>query len=468
MKKMNYVLLSTILIFNTLMPEQTILDEVRAGKKEAIRKRIENCEDCTKTDENGNNALHIAGEEGTPEHEEIIDMLTMQPDYSEWGNWFYGFFYAPKLPNKNEKNKKGKVPLRSAIDRGNIGTAEKLIAKNVDPMVADEEGISPIFAVVKENKPQFIPILAKYQLMQQKRFGENMLHYAIWHNQLSMVEKLAENSSLTQEQNAKGETPAMLAATKEDPTCLKILHTKGVNLNARGRFERQPIHASAMAGRYETAKYLLENGADVDSTTDNDNTPLLLSVANGHKNVMDLFIAYKADSKKRNNQGKDILDVVRENKQYHLIERITKIPGVNINAQDAEGRTPFMNAIVQQDHSMMNALRNAGADIYVTDYKGNTPLHRIAENGDTNSLSMLKDTHEKYWNQTNNNGNTPTFIAVENGHFDTIILFMHGGGSLEGTNKYGETIFHQCAKSKNTSVFTAIMEKYALRININA
>src|SRR5205814_7320297 len=203
-----YALLIATFIFSSLIPQQTIFDDVRAGNTQAIKKRLENCEDCAKTDENGNNALHIAGQEGTAEHEEIIDMLTTDPDYSEWGNWFYGFFYAPKLPNKDQKNKYGKVPLRSAIDRGNVGTTEKLIAKGVDPKITDEEGISPIFAVVKENKPQFIPVLAKYQLIKQKRNGQNVLHYAINLNQLPMVDRLATDNSLTQEEDNEGKTPA--------------------------------------------------------------------------------------------------------------------------------------------------------------------------------------------------------------------------------------------------------------------
>jgi ankyrin repeat protein len=468
MQKITYALLISTLIFSSLTPQQTIFDDVRAGNKAAIRKRLENCENCAETDENGNNALHIAGEEGKPEHEEIIDMLTTQPDYSGWSNWFYGCFYAPTLPNKNEKNKKGKVPLRSAIDRGNIGTTEKLIVKGANTEITDEEGISPTFAVVKQNKPQLISILARHQLIQQKLNGKNILHYAIEINQIPMVDRLATDTSLTQEENNEGKTPAMLAAEKNDASCLRILHVKGVNLNARNHFGRQPIHSSAFAGSYEAAKYLLENDAYVDSTDNNDDTPLLISTVKGNKDVFDLFLAHKADAKKRNKQGRNILALAMENRKYVLIERITKIPGININEQDALGQTPFINAVLQKDHLMMGALSQAGADMHTADYQGETALHKIGRNGDTNALSELFPTHKNIWNNVNNDGNTAIFIAAENGHFNIITMLMHGGASLEGTNNNGETIFHQFAKSKNPFSFDATIAQYKPRMDINA
>ena len=67
MKKITYILLSCAVIFTTLIPKETILDEVRAGNKQAIKQRIENCENCSEKDENGNNALHIAAEHATQE-----------------------------------------------------------------------------------------------------------------------------------------------------------------------------------------------------------------------------------------------------------------------------------------------------------------------------------------------------------------------------------------------------------------
>jgi len=468
MSKLNYALLSATLIFSTLLPKQTILDEVRAGNTQAIKERIKNCENCSDTDENGNNALHIAAEEGKEEHQEIIDMLTTEPDYSSWNNWFYGFFYAPTLPNKNEKNKNGKVPLRCAMERGNIGTSEKLIIKGANPHITDTEGISPVFSVVKENKPELIPLLVKHQLIKQKLNGQNMLHCAINFNQLAMVEGLATDTSLTQEEDNEGRIPAMLAAEKEDASCLRILHVKGVNLNARNRFGQQPIHSSARSGSYEPAKYLLEHAsADVDSTDNNDNTPLLLSGAHGRKNLIDLFVAYKADTKKRNKQGMDVLDLATKNRQYHLIERLSHIPGININAQDTEGKTKFMRSTEQQDYSMMRILSDCGADLYITDNKGETALHKVARNGDINGLAQLKETHIKYWNQANYEGNSPAFVAAENGHFKAITMFMNAGASLEGTNNAGETIFHQIAKSKKPSMFTAIMKGYKPQTNIN-
>ena len=473
MKKINSILAIALLshalyTFSDQAPT-TLLQEVRNGNKEAIKKRLENCENCAQKDEDGNNALHIAGEEGTKDHEEIIDMLTTEQTSWQWWTSCFGYF-APTLPDKNAKNKQGKVPLRSAIDRGNVQATEKLLTKGADPKITDTEGISPVFAVVKENKPQFIPVLAQYQLIKQKFNGQNILHYAINLNQLSIVDKLATDKILTQEEDNEGKTPAMLAAEKNDASCLRILHVKGVNLTARNHLGRQPIHSSALAGSYEAAKYLLEleNGANVDSNDNNENTPLLLSTAQGKKDMVNLFLAYKADPKKRNKQGKDILDMAVDNKHIELVKRFKEIPGVNIDARDAAGRTNIMNAVIAQNHPMVLTLYQCGADIYITDNDGENIFHKAARNDDTHSLALLKDARKDYWNKPNLKGNKPHFVAAQKGNFNSIILFVGAGGSLEETNNAGETIFHQIAQSKNKGVLEAVINKYHPRININA
>ena len=135
MKKRNLLLLAVLLCCTLPLVAKeatTIFQDVRSGDKGAIRKRLENHENCSqKEDRSGNNALHIAAELGNTE---IVEILTTEPDYSEWGNWlYYSLWQSPaKLPNKDEKNNLGNTPTHCALENDHIDTAGCLINKDAN------------------------------------------------------------------------------------------------------------------------------------------------------------------------------------------------------------------------------------------------------------------------------------------------------------------------------------------------
>jgi ankyrin repeat protein len=180
-----------------------IFEEVRAGNTQAIKNRINNSEDLSEKDSDGNTVLHVAAEQGQTE---IVDALTTEPDYSGWGNWLYGCFWEVKLPNKNIKNKNGKTALHNAIENNHINTAEKLLTKNADTTITDDENLTAIFAAAKKDNPNFLPVFLKHKLIEQTINGENMLHYSIRNKKLTMVANLAHNRNLVYQENAQGYT----------------------------------------------------------------------------------------------------------------------------------------------------------------------------------------------------------------------------------------------------------------------
>jgi ankyrin repeat protein len=327
MKKTKHLLLCTTLICSSILAETSskIFEEARAGNAQAIKNRINNSEDLSKTDSDGNTILHVAAEQG---YTEIVDELTTEPDYSGWGSWLYGFIWEVKLPSKNAKNKKGKTALHNAIENNQINAAEKLLIKNADTTITDDENLTPIFAAIKKDNPNFLPLFLKHRLIEQTINGENMLHYSIRNKKLTMITNLAQNKNLAYQENGQGYTPAMLATIQPDITQLKLLKENGIALDSCNRAGRQPIHAAAYAPNTESTKYLLENGAFVDATDNDGNTPLLHSVMAGNKTGMEFFLAYKANAKKTNTQGKGIVTLAVENKRHEILKRLKDHPDV--------------------------------------------------------------------------------------------------------------------------------------------
>ncbi len=465
MQKFKSILFCATMICANALAETSskIFEEARAGNTKAIKQRIENSEDLSKTDTDGNTVLHVAAEQG---YTEIVDELTTEPDYSSWGNWFYGCFWEVKLPNKNAKNKRGKTALHNAIENNQINAAEKLIIKKADTTITDDEGLTAIFATVNKDNPNFLPLFLKYKLIEQTINSENMLHYSIRNKKLTMVANLAQNKNLVHQENGRGYTPTMLAATQSDTTTLKLLKENGVALNLSNRFGQQPIHATAYAPSTDTAKYLLENGAFVDATDNDGNTPLLHSVIAGNKTGMDFFLAYKADAKKTNLVGKGVITLAVENKRHEILKRLKDNPDVNINERDNEGRTAFMNATITRNHGMMKDLIECGADVTLTDNKGENPFHKVALMGNLDGFAILIKNNSDLLDKVNIDGESPLFGAVKNGHLKMVKTLIYHNVSLQRSNKNGETIFHRAAQCKNKEVLAEIMNNNLTKANI--
>lgn len=458
MKKHNYTLLCAVLIFSATIPkENTIFDDARAGNARAIRQRIHNGENCAKKDENGNTVLHIVSENGDAES---VDILTTEPTYPDWDSrWLWSWAgYTPVLPNVNEPNNNGDTPLHLAMEQEHPEVSEKLLEKGANPKITNKQDLSPVFNAIHENKRKIVPFLVKHKLINQRKNGSNALHFAVKYNLFDMVGDLAKSTNLALQENNQGKTPTMVAAEQKDITSLKILHMSGVNLNVRGQYGRQPIHSAALAGNYEGAKYLLENGAYVDSNDNNDNTGLLLATSTGDIKVVDLFLAYKADAKKRNKKGEDILCIAVNNNRRNLIERLKQHPDVKIDGRDDAGKTAFMNATIAGNHPMMRILYEAGANIHILDNKGENAIHKVTQTGDINGLALLIPYHSSdQLDKKNHQGNSPIFVAIENGNCNIITQLLHAGVSLNDTNNNGETIFHKITQCKNAKALPTLL-----------
>lgn len=434
MKKINFVLLATAMCcVNPLVSKETstIFQDVRNGDKEAIKKRLENYEDCSKKEDySGNNALHIAAEQGNAE---IVEMLTTEPDYSEWGNWFYySLWQSPaKLPNKNEQNNDGNAPIHCAIQHDHINIAEHLINKNVNVELVNNENLSPASLIVKKDNPELIPFLIQYNLINQRKHnGDNLLHTAIKTNKQHMAAHLAEIGLLVNTKNNDGKTPTIVATELPDIVMLKILKRKHIDLNAPGSNGLRAIHNAAMLGNYNALNFLLEEGIFVDTTDAFGNTPLHYSCAHNKEKEMDLLLAYGADIKKRNLNGDDLFAIASNNEHYNLISRFKDSPAIDINARDNNGKTPFMRSVIGKNHTLMQTLIDAGVNIRITDKNNENALHKAAKNGDIIAAQMILTIDKKLLTDTNKNGENPLFTAVQHGQLPLAKLFTELGAPV--------------------------------------
>ena len=147
-----------------------------------------------------------------------------------------------------------------------------------------------------------------------------------------------------------------------------------------------PLHVAAEKGKIILVRKLLENGAEINQPSANGDTALELAILAGRTQVAEELLSKGAQldpSKlllKAAKAGVTDRDTVR-----FLIER-----GADTEYRDADGDTPLLIAIRQDNHRLANRLVARGADVNVRGSDGRSALTVAKALGFSELVSLLQ------------------------------------------------------------------------------
>ena len=198
------------------------------------------------------------------------------------------------------------------------------------------------------------------------------------------------------------------------------------------------------------AKFLIENGADVNTKNNRGITPLMLCADYFLNNLelIKLLLQKGADVNARNNWGETVLFVNGGLEIFkYLIDN-----GVDINAKDDDGDTALMRQRGElQWFEIDKLLIENGADINIKNNKGKTILWWSY--GDFEFVEYLIEKGIDV-NAKNNEGETALFNLCENSYnedkiFEVMILLIENGADVNIRNNKGKTALEMCNWSWN-------------------
>ncbi len=154
---------------------------------------------------------------------------------------------------------------------------------------------------------------------------------------------------------------------------------KGVDVNAKSKFGRTPLHHAAEGGHEEIVELLITAGADLHATTvsmlgGGGWIPLHSAARQGHRGIVELLIEMGTDVNTRDSAGKSTLhDAVLEGHKGIVELLINK--GADLNAKSGYYGTPLHVAGSIGHKEIAELLIANGADLNVQDGFGRTPLN---------------------------------------------------------------------------------------------
>lgn len=165
-------------------------------------------------------------------------------------------------------------------------------------------------------------------------------------------------------------------------------------------------------------------------------TPLIISVLNGNKEIMETLLFYSANVNLADSKGNSPLHLAAFMGRLDIVYLLLR-HGAKVNTQNSDGNTP-MHVICQSraDDSvqLMSTLSKAGADSTLQNKKGELPLDVAAMYNRKELVSCLMD------GETRMAGNTSAIIeAAIRGHSEIVRLLLDFGVNPNCLNRERNT-----------------------------
>jgi len=223
------------------------------------------------------------------------------------------------------------------------------------------------------------------------------------------------------------------AAKIGDIEQVKLLISKGADVNAKDEREKTPLCHAVTSGKMELIKLLVEAGADVNTGKW---PPLCQAVDENNMEIVQMLVEAGADV----NAGKwpPLCQAVDENNM--AIAEYLIAHGANVNAP--EGWTALKEApYIDNNVEMVELLITKGADVNAGPY---TPLHAAVKKDRSDIVELLIAKGANV-NAKDKSGMTPLGYTLAQNRKDNAELLLASGADFASKDENGLEVLHYAA-----------------------
>jgi len=245
------------------------------------------------------------------------------------------------------------------------------------------------------------------------------------------------------------DAPLADAAERADWAGIRTLLGRRVDPNGAQVDGMTALHWAAQLDDLETAKLLVDAGADVKAANRYGVTPLAAACTNGNRAMVELLLGAGADPNTKLRGGETALMTAARTGRLGPVEALLA-RGADVDARERRGQTALMWAAAEGHPEVVGALLRAGADLRTPLPSGFTPLFFAVREGRTDVVRVLlkagADVNEAIQPKKSSpkspaRGTSPLILAVENGHFELAVVLL-GAGADPNDQRSGFTALH--------------------------
>lgn len=313
------------------------------------------------------------------------------------------------------------TPLHFAASCNQKSIAELLLANNANVNAKELHGDTPLIWAAGHCHKEVVELLLAHQAdVNASGFGKSALHWAAESGCKDVAELLLAHKAKVNAKDGSGWTPLHWAAMEGARDVAEVLLANSAEVNIRDRYgftawhyavdrghkdvaellrqhgawDTTTIHDAAKAGDLEKVKaFLSANPALVFSNYDElgDNPlsggkPLHYAAEGGHKNVVELLLAKKADVNAKANSGYTPLELAAFGGHKDVAELLL----ANKADVNAGLQSPLLDAAARGHTDVVKLLLAHKADVNYRNEYGVTPLKAAMSWGNAESVALLR------------------------------------------------------------------------------
>ena len=294
---------------------------------------------------------------------------------------------------------------------------------------------------------------------------------AVVSNDLNSVHDILakDRSSVNYCHESSGDTPLILAARYQRYEILKELVNSGAGIEHFNFDGKRSLHEAAYNGCALCVRFLLNQGAQVDSLKRADWTPLMMACAKGHLDVIKLLIDFGADIHRKNKDGWTCFHIVCREGFVKIMEYLFHIDNTTCSTVSNNGRTPLHTSCMHGKIESVKFLLEKGVYSDAKDSCGGTPLMDAFRFGFVAIAELLINTNLVLLDQVDNLGRYCLHIAAQSGHVVSLNYLVEKlcvNINLR-TQISGYTVFHLIAKEGHVEMLNFLIQKNSFKNQLN-
>ena len=377
------------------------------------------------------------------------------------------------------------LPIFQAVMKNDFETFKKLVEEGTNINIRGFDGITPLHQACLSKSLDIVKYIITHQgelNAQTNIFEETPLHLAVQIGKPEIVSELLDAGADPNYLNVERENCIYNAIRFDHSSLIPMLIDKKCDVNQLNLAGEVPLTIALLMNDKKAVSYLMDNEVNTDNPTIDQNklkaivnqassnqsrpqtsqdfpeTPLTISTAISPRKEKEL-----TETLQRNGPHEvcSFFEIILSGTPEELQTFLSTPPSFGIDAKLFDNETALLTACEINSIEFVRILLEHDANPNVqTEYFQESPLHRAAENGNSDIITLLLEKGANI-NCQNIEGETPLFTLIRSGHSDLIPLFISNQADLNIINLGGATAIQIATLLHDSDAVFALKEKGA-------